>query len=113
MNIEDIERTKRLTRNPFDSSEVRLFASIEPVAANDGRFVHRGECVGCFGCEPCPSTDEPASPHLHLVLEGANGGVRCGPLHITPIARACLARWGEDALRVLVQGGWLFPDDIA
>jgi hypothetical protein len=113
MNVEDIERTNRLTRNPFDSSEVKLFASIEPVASDDGRFVHRGDHVGCFGCEPCPSTDGPASPHLHLVLEGANGGVRCEPLRITPIARACLARWGEDALPVLVQSSILFPDDVA
>jgi hypothetical protein len=46
---------------------------------------------------------------LHIVLEGANGGVRCEPLHISRIAQDYLSRRGADALELLVEGGLLFP----
>jgi hypothetical protein len=110
-SADDIERAKRIEQNPFDSDVVRLYAHDEPVATDDGLFKHRDDYVTCFGCEPCPATGEPARPHLHLVLEGANGGVRCAPLCITTIAEACLARWGADAVGLLVQCGALFHDD--
>lgn len=109
LSADDIERAHRITQNPFDSDEVRLFFYAEPVASDDGLFKHRDGYVLCFGCQPDPTTGECAGHHLHIVLEGANGGVRCEPLHIARIARDYLSRWGADALELLAEGGLLFP----
>ena len=109
LTADDIERAHRIKQDPFDSDEVRLFFYGEPVASDDGLFKHRDEYVLCFGCQADPTTDECAGQHLHIVLEGANGGVRCEPLHISRIAQDYLSRRSADALELLVEGGLLFP----
>jgi hypothetical protein len=109
ITADDLERAHRITQNPFDSDEVRLFLYAKPVASDDGLFKHRDGYVLCFGCQPDPTTGECAGPHLHIVLEGANVGIRCEPLCITPIAQDYLSRGGADALETLVEGRLLFP----
>jgi hypothetical protein len=108
VTAEEIERANRVMRNPFESDDVRLFVYGEPVASDDGLFTHRGEYVQCFACQHHPAIPESPEPHLHLVIEGANGGVRCEPLAITPMAQDCLSRWGADAFDLLIKNRQLF-----
>jgi hypothetical protein len=111
ITAEDIERAERLMRDPFESDEVRLFFYPEPIASDDGLFKHRDEYATCFGCQPDPSTGEMSSHHAHLVLQGANGGVRCEPLRLSTLAQYRLSRWRDAAVERLVETGLLFPDD--
>ena len=113
LTAEDIERANRILRDPFESDEVCLFIYGEPVASDDGLFKHRGEYVPCFGCQPDPSTGEATWRHVHLVVEGTNGGVRCEPMRITAMAQDYLPRGSADALELLAESGLLFPDDGA
>jgi hypothetical protein len=110
ITAEDIERANRIMQDPFDSDEVRPFIYGEPVTSDDGLFTHRGDYVPCVDCLP-DDDGRVGEPHLHMVLEGANGGVRCLALRITGIARDYLSRWGGDALEGLAESGLLFPDD--
>jgi len=111
ITAEDIERADQMMRNPFESDEVRLFVYLEPIASDDGLFKHRDEYVPCFGCQPDPNTGEVTWHHAHLVVEGANGGVRCEPLRLSGFAQERLSRWGSAAVERLVETGLLFPDD--
>jgi hypothetical protein len=111
LTADDIERAHRIQQDPFASDDVRMSVNGEPVASGDGLFKHRDEYVPCFGCQPDPTTGECGGHHLHLVLEGTNGGVRCEPLRITRMAGDYLFRGGADALERLVETGLLFPED--
>ncbi len=111
ITAEDIERTDRITRDPFDGDDVRLFVYEKPVASDDGLFKHRDEYVLCFGCQPNPFTGEATWHHAHLVVEGMNGGIRCGPLRVTAIAQDFLSLGHPDTLDLLIEKGLLFPDE--
>jgi hypothetical protein len=106
-----IERANRILRDPFDSNEVSLFTYGKPAASDDGLFKHRTEYVPCFGCQPDPSSGDATWRHAHLVIEGANGGVRCEPLRITEIAQDYLSHGSADVLELLAESGLLCPDD--
>ncbi len=105
---EDVERARRIARDPFDSGEVRVSVYAEPVASNDGLFRHGANNVPCHACQPDPTTGEPSQPHAHLVVAGANGGIRCEPIRLSRIAQRHLRRFGADALVALVNLGLLF-----
>jgi hypothetical protein len=95
---EDLECTDRIMRDEFGGDEVRLFIYGKPFAADDGLFPHsrrmfphsRLRFVPCAWCVSDATTGEAPEPHIHMVMEGSTGGVRCAPLRLGPILERLL-----------------------
>jgi hypothetical protein len=76
---EQIEQCERITRNPFESDDVRFAAYFQPVTDDTGLFRHGTDWVPCPGCTLGPLGDDHLWEHIHLIAVGSNGGVRCFP----------------------------------
>jgi hypothetical protein len=79
----DLARAERVSRDPL-ASDGSVSIDPTPVAGDDGLCFHAGEYVPCAACQWDPVHG--LTLHLHCVITGSNGGVRCVPIGIGTVS---------------------------
>ncbi len=74
---EELAHVARIQQDPLTSHAVKSVIDMNPVRGDDGLFRHGEQWLECSWC--VPGTGEMPEPHVHFVLIGDNGGMRCEP----------------------------------
>jgi len=106
---EEIERCERMMQNPFASNSVRFAVYVQPATNDSGLFQHGTDWVPCSGCVADPFGGGELWEHVHLVVNGSNGGVRCFPFDdgvkllsdlYSRLSLACISNDDDQIVRV-------------
>jgi len=73
---DELDHVERI-RQDFRVADAKVVIDTIPVCRNDGLFRYGEEWLECSWC--VPRTGEMPEPHVHCVLIGDNGGMRCEP----------------------------------
>lgn len=71
----ELAQCERLLQDPMASDDVRSAIDMNPVRSDDGLFRYREHWLPCAECAQGPEIE----PHVHFVVIGDNGGMRCEP----------------------------------
>lgn len=74
-SVEELAQCERLLRDPIASDDVRSAIDMSPVRSDDGLFRYSEHWLPCSSC----AQGQAIEPHVHFVVIGDNGGMRCDP----------------------------------
>jgi hypothetical protein len=75
---EERARCERLQQDPLASDDVRSAIDMRPARSDDGLFRYGEHILECSWCAQY-AMGQMIEPHVHFVVIGDNGGMRCDP----------------------------------